>query len=92
MLNEANPAADGKRGDKTNPNPSTTALIRAGDLADRATLFRNDLAFAVNPAFPKNPHTFLTNLVGNEYVKLTMRDSFADRLVAPTGIDRNGCS
>jgi hypothetical protein len=52
------------RGDKTNPNPSTTAIIRAGDLADRATLFRNDLAFALNPAFPKNPHTFLTNLVG----------------------------
>jgi hypothetical protein len=50
------------RGDKTNPNPTTTALIRAGDLADRATLFRNDLAFALNPAFPKNPHTFLTNL------------------------------
>jgi hypothetical protein len=49
---------------KTNPSPSTTALIRAGDLADSATLFRNDLAFAVNPAFPKNPHTFLTNLVG----------------------------
>jgi hypothetical protein len=52
------------RGDKTNPNPSTTAIIRAGDLADRATLFRNDLAFALNPAFPKNPHTFLTNIVG----------------------------
>ncbi len=52
------------RGDKTNPNPSTTAIIRAGDLAVRATLFRNDLAFALNPGFPKNPHTFLTNLVG----------------------------
>ena len=23
-----------------------------------------DLAFALNPAFPKNPHTFLTNLAG----------------------------
>jgi hypothetical protein len=28
----------------------------------RATLFRNDLAFAANPAVPKNPHTFLTNI------------------------------
>ena len=52
------------RGDKTVPNPTATALIRSGDLADRATLFRNDLAFAGNPAFPKNPHTFLTNIVG----------------------------
>src|SRR5262249_57233957 len=39
------------RGDKTVPNPTTTALIRSGDLADRATLFRNDLAFAANPSF-----------------------------------------
>ena len=52
------------RGDKTNPNPTTTAILRAGDFADRATLFRNDVAFAANPAFPKNPHSFLTNIVG----------------------------
>jgi hypothetical protein len=52
------------RGDKTVPNPTATALIRSGDLAGRATFFRNDLAFLANPTFPKNPHTFLTNLVG----------------------------
>jgi hypothetical protein len=52
------------RGDKTVPNPTATALIRSGDLKDRATFFRNDLAFLANPTFPKNPHTFLTNLVG----------------------------
>ncbi len=57
------------RGDKTVPNPTATALIRSGDLKDRATFFRNDIAFALNPqsvtnpaGFPKNPHTFLTNL------------------------------
>lgn len=50
------------RGDKTVPNPTTTAILRAGGLADRATLFRNDLAFAANPATPKNPHTFLTSI------------------------------
>jgi hypothetical protein len=49
-------------GDKTVPNPTTSAILRAGDLADRATLYRNDLAFAANPAVPKNPHTFLTNI------------------------------
>jgi hypothetical protein len=50
------------RGDKTVPNPTTTALIRAGDLRDRTTLFRNDLAFALGLGFTKNPHAFLTNL------------------------------
>jgi hypothetical protein len=50
------------RGDKTVPNPTTSAIIRAGNLAGRSTLFRNDLAFAANPGFGKNPHTFLTNI------------------------------
>ncbi len=50
------------RGDQTVPNPTTTAILRAGDLDDRATFFRNDLAFAANPATPKNPHTFLTRI------------------------------
>jgi hypothetical protein len=50
------------KGDQTVPNPTATALIRAGDLADRATFYRNDLAFAANAAIPKNPHTFLTNV------------------------------
>ena len=50
------------KGDKTVPNPTATALVRAGDLAHRATFFRNDLAFvATGGAIPKNPHTFLTN-------------------------------
>jgi Bacterial Ig-like domain len=50
------------RGDKTVPNPTTSAILRACGCAARATLFRNDLAFAANPATPKNPHTFLTNI------------------------------
>ena len=47
--------------DQNSQNPK---LTKTQVITDRATLFRNDLAFAVNPAFPKNPHTFLTNLVG----------------------------
>jgi dienelactone hydrolase len=47
------------RGDQTGPNPRNTAIIRAGDLADRTTYFRNDLAFQEDPAVPKNPHGFL---------------------------------
>jgi hypothetical protein len=50
------------KGDQTVPNPTSSALIRAGGLQDRAVFFRNDLAFAANGATPKNPHTFLTNI------------------------------
>ncbi|KNZ30889.1 MAG: hypothetical protein AD742_20435 [Methylibium sp. NZG] len=58
------------KGDVTVPNPTSSAIVRAGDLADRAIYFRNDLAYAANPqndttnpgGVPKNPHTFLTNI------------------------------
>lgn len=50
------------RGDEVVPNPTTTALIRSGDLADRTTLFRNDLAYPLGIGFSKNPHTFLFDL------------------------------
>ena len=50
------------KGDQIVPNPATTALLRAGDLADRATFYRHDLAFAENPQLPTNPHGFLTRL------------------------------
>jgi hypothetical protein len=47
------------KGDQIVPNPATTALLRAGDLADRATFYRHDLAFAENPHLPTIPHGFL---------------------------------
>jgi hypothetical protein len=50
------------RGDQTVPNPTSNALIRAGDLEDRTTLFRNDLVVVGIPGAPKNAHTFLTNI------------------------------
>ena len=46
------------KGDQTIANPWTTAVIRAGDLADRTILYRNDLAFAEDNRVPKNPHLF----------------------------------
>lgn len=49
-------------GDQTVPNPTTTAIVRAGKLGDAAVQYRNDLAYAANPAVPRNPHTFLTNI------------------------------
>lgn len=50
------------KGDPLVPNPTATALLRAGDLAAQATYFRNDLAFAADPAVPKNPHNFISNI------------------------------
>jgi len=50
------------KGDQVVPNPATTALLRAGDLADRATLYRHDLAFAENPQLSTIPHGFLTQV------------------------------
>jgi hypothetical protein len=46
------------KGDMQTTNPALTAVLRAGDLADRAVHYRNDLAFAVDPALPRNPHNF----------------------------------
>ena len=43
------------RGDQTVPNPTATALIRSGDLSDRATFFRNDLAFAAGSWVREEP-------------------------------------
>jgi Bacterial virulence factor lipase N-terminal len=47
-------------GDRVNPNPSTTALLRAGDLADRATFVRTNLIFPDGnpPVFPGNPNLY----------------------------------
>jgi hypothetical protein len=47
-------------GDRAAPNPTTSALLRAGDLADRATLVRTNLAYpAGNPTpFPGNPNLY----------------------------------
>lgn len=50
------------RGDLNVPNPGTAAFLRAGELADHATLYRHDLAFT-DPGRSKdqsfNPHTLI---------------------------------
>jgi hypothetical protein len=48
------------KGDQAALNPASSALLRAGDLAEQTTFFRNDLLFAADPTVPKNPHVFLT--------------------------------
>jgi hypothetical protein len=47
------------KGDQNVPNPISSAMLRAGDLADRATYYRHDLAFAEIPGLPTNGHTFM---------------------------------
>jgi hypothetical protein len=49
-------------GDQTSPNSAMTAILRAGNLADRATFYRHDLAVAENPMLPRNPHPFIINI------------------------------
>ena len=46
------------KGDQQAPNPGTSMIIREGNLADRTTFYRHDLAFAFDPAIPRNPHIF----------------------------------
>jgi hypothetical protein len=55
------------KGDQTVPNPTSSALIRAGSLEEHAVYFRNDLVVLGTPTAPKNAHTFLTN-IGNPLV------------------------
>ncbi|MGE5815598.1 MAG: hypothetical protein ACM36C_14010, partial [Acidobacteriota bacterium] len=45
-------------GDQQSVNPGTSALLRAGNLLDRAVYYRHDLAYPLDPTMPKNPHTF----------------------------------
>lgn len=54
------------KGDQIVPNPTATAILRAGDLADRATYFRTDLFYDTQPrplpasiSPPIYPHVFL---------------------------------
>ena len=50
------------KGDQRAANPLTSAILRAGELADRATFIRNDLAFAENPAVAKDPHLLIRSI------------------------------
>ena len=54
------------KGDGFAPNPTTTAILRAGDLADVATYYRNDLAFNLDSKVPTNPHTFLFGILSSD--------------------------
>jgi hypothetical protein len=60
------------KGDQTAHNPGVTALLRAGDLADRATFYRHDLAFAEIPALPRNPHSFMVSSTNPDWAAIAL--------------------
>jgi hypothetical protein len=66
------------KGDETAPNPATSALLRAGDLADRATFYRHDLARAENPQLPENPHSFISDIASFGPIALGAQEQMAN--------------
>jgi hypothetical protein len=67
------------KGDQSAPNPNGTAIVRAGELADRTTFYRHDLAFGANSALPKNPHAFMvsTNVLAFRPIALGAQEQIA---------------
>lgn len=50
-------------GDQTVPNPSNSLLIRCADGQALSSLYRHDLARALRPQLPANPHAFFSFLL-----------------------------
>ena len=50
------------KGDLGAANPNTTAILRAGDLADRTLYYRHDLARTEIPSLPLNAHMFMVSI------------------------------
>jgi hypothetical protein len=50
------------KGDQTATNPTTTAILRAGDLADSTLNYRHDLFWGLHPTLPTNPHGFAVSV------------------------------
>ena len=58
------------KGDETAPNPTTTAILRAGELTDRTMYYRHDLARLDRPSIPRNPHGFNIATIAPAYRQL----------------------
>jgi len=50
------------KGDQTVPNPASTNLVRAANLRETTSYYRHDLARAVAPQLPEDPHAFIATL------------------------------
>lgn len=49
-------------GDLTASNPTETALVRAANMRESTRVYRADIARAMNPALPVNPHSFVLDI------------------------------
>ncbi|MBI4877958.1 MAG: hypothetical protein HY822_25290 [Acidobacteria bacterium] len=50
------------RGDRSVPNPASSALVRAAGMRESAWLYRHDLARQILPSLDENPHAYLADL------------------------------
>ena len=50
------------KGDRTVPNPASTSLIRAANMREMTSFYRHDLARALAPELPRDPHAFIAPL------------------------------
>ena len=82
------------RGDQIVTNPTSMDLIRAGDLADRASFYRHDLNFGL-PGVPADPHAFFNTMnaanpnyyrimLGAQHQAATFFESDGRRIIHPT--------
>ncbi|HLJ50675.1 MAG TPA: Ig-like domain-containing protein [Bryobacteraceae bacterium] len=52
-------------GDRTVPNPTESALVRAAGMQQSTWVYRHDLARMDHPELAADPHTYLTNVLGS---------------------------
>jgi hypothetical protein len=69
------------KGDLSAPNPATTANLRAGDLADRTTYYRHDLAFAEDPTIPKNSHPYVISPTSSNSLVAAIARGYQEQIV-----------
>jgi hypothetical protein len=60
------------KGDQYVENPLTTSILRAGELADRTTFYRHDLAFADNRNLDTNPHEFMVRVADSNFKPIAL--------------------
>jgi hypothetical protein len=70
------------KGDQNAPNPNTTAILRAGALAEQTSYYRNDLAFAEDPAVPKDPHGYIANITSANPLVAAIARGAQDQIAA----------
>jgi hypothetical protein len=58
------------KGDQTAPNPTATAIVRAGELPDRTMFYRHDLAVLDYGLQDTNPHGFNIASIWPTYLQL----------------------